>query len=266
MYYGLGVKRLALLVLVACGAPQGRTPPPSNTPAQASRPSGPTWIGVFFEPGTATVGQVIPSSPAERAGIMAGDKFESVGGLRVSTGRDVTQIVQRTPEHRPLATKLVRDGRPLAIDIVVELRPQVDELATKLLDRPAPPVSLPIWKGGTFTLSEHRGKIVVLDFWASWCGPCIQQMPLLVDLQKRHPDVVVVGINAENDAALEQIPVPYTVARDEEQTTWRQYFVTALPTTFILDKAGIVRHVELGLGDPAAIEQAVVSLRTSPSP
>ena len=261
------MKRFALLVVVACAAPQGKPAPPAPpAPVTVSRPSGPTWIGVFFEPGTASVGQVIPGSPAERAGILAGDKFENVGGLRVTTGKDVTQIVQRTPEHTKLVARLNRNGATIDKPIIVELRPAIGEIATKLVDHPAPAISLPVWKGGTFTLSEHRGKIVVLDFWASWCGPCIQQMPLLVELQKRHPNVVVVGINAEDDAALSQVPLPYTVARDLEQTSWRQYFVTALPTTFVVDEAGIVRHVELGLGDPAAIEQAVVSLQKRPSP
>jgi thiol-disulfide isomerase/thioredoxin len=269
MYYGLWVKRFALLVLVACGAPQGRPPPPTATPAQASRPSGPTWIGVFFDPNSATVGQVIPGSPAERAGILAGDKFETVGGLKVTSGKDVTQIVQRTPELRPLMTKIVRDGREITIDIVVELRPAIDELATKLNGKQAPALTLPMWGGGTFSLAEQRGKVVVLDFWATWCGPCIMQMPILIELQKRHPEIVVVGINAETDAALTELlgtSKPYTIARDEEQTAWRNYFVTALPTTFVLDETGIIRHVELGVGDPAAIEQAIANLRTRPSP
>lgn len=265
MYYGLGV-RFALLLLVACAAPP---PPPAKPPAPAAapRPTVPMWIGVFFEPGSARIAQVIPTSPAEKAGLLEGDEIFAFDHQVVHDGKEVTARVQNASGDIDLGIK--RGAAPHTIRVHLEPRPPIDGLSMALLNHEAPPLELPTYGGGKFSLAEGRGKIVVLDFWATWCGPCLQQMPLLVDLQKRFPDVVVVGINADDDAALNELlggRSPYIITRDQDQTSWRKYFVVALPTTFVIDPQGIIRHVELGLGDPAAIEMVVVSLRSRPSP
>jgi thiol-disulfide isomerase/thioredoxin len=267
MYYGLGV-RFALLVLVACAAPAA--PPPAKSPAPApapAPPATPSWIGVFFEPGTARIAQVIPTSPAEKAGLLEGDEIIAFDHQLVHDGKQVTARVQAASGDHDLGIK--RGMAPHTIRVHLEPRPPIDNLASTLQDKPAPAFSMPTYDGRTFSLADGRGKIVVLDFWATWCGPCLEQMPILVDLAKRYPDVMVVGVNSDDDAALNEVldgHSPYTIARDEQQASWRKYFVTALPTTFVIDAQGIVRHIELGLGDPTAIEQVVVSLRSQPSP
>ncbi len=265
MYYGLGV-RFALLMLVACAAPAA-PPAKAPPPPPRERPSVPMWIGVFFEPNSARIAQVIPTSPADKAGLLEGDEIFAFDHQVVHDGKEVTKRVQAASGDIDLGIK--RGTAPHTIRIHLEPRPPIDNLASTLQDKPAPAFSMPTYGGGTFSLADGRGKIVVLDFWASWCGPCLAQMPILVDLQKRYPDVIVVGVNADDDAALNEVlegHSPYTIARDEQQASWRKYFVTALPTTFVIDAQGIVRHIELGLGDPAAIEKVVLSLRSSPSP
>jgi thiol-disulfide isomerase/thioredoxin len=222
---------------------------------------------VFFEPGTARIAQVNPTSPAEKAGLLEGDEIIAFDHQLVHDGKQVTARVQAASGDHDLGIK--RGSAPHTIRVHLEPRPPIDNLASTLQDKPAPAFSMPTYDGQTFSLTDGRGKIVVLDFWATWCGPCLQQMPILVDLAKRYPDVMVVGVNSDNDAALDEVlegHSPYTIARDEQQASWRKYFVTALPTTFVIDAQGIVRHIELGLGDPTAIEQVVVSLRSQPSP
>ena len=225
------------------------------------------WIGVFFEPNSARIAQVIPTSPAEKAGLLEGDEIFAFDHQVVHDGKEVTKRVQAASGDIELGIK--RGTAPHTIRVHLEPRPPIDGLSMALLDHTAPTLTLPTYGGGTYSLADGRGKIVVLDFWATWCGPCLEQMPILVDLQKRYPDVLVVGVNADDDAALNELlggKSPYTIARDEDQASWRKYFVTALPTTFVIDAQGIVRHVELGLGDPAAIEKVVLSLRSRPSP
>lgn len=266
MYYGLGV-RFALVMLAACAAP-APAPVKAPPPPPPAKPSGvPMWIGVFFEPGSAKIAQVIPTSPAEKAGLVEGDEIFAFDHQVVHDGKEVTARVQAASGDIDLGIK--RGAAPHTIRIHLEPRPPIDGLSMALLDHPAPPLRLPKYRGGSFFLGDQLGKIVVLDFWATWCGPCLQQMPLLMDLQRKYPDVVVVGINGEDNKALDEVVgdhAPYTIALDEEQSSWRKYFVVALPTTFVIDPQGIIRHVELGLGDPAAIEKVVVSLRSRPSP
>lgn len=230
-------------------------------------PATPSWIGVFFEPGTARIAQVIPTSPAEKAGLLEGDEIFAFDHQVVHDGKEVTKRVQAASGDVDLGIK--RGAAPHTIRIHLEPRPPIDGLSRALLDHAAPALTLPTYDGGTYSLADGRGKIVVLDFWATWCGPCLEQMPILINLARRYPDVVVVGVNADDDAALDELlggKSPYPIARDQDQASWRKYFVTALPTTFVIDAKGIVRHIELGLGDPSAIENVIVSLRSQPSP
>jgi cytochrome c biogenesis protein CcmG/thiol:disulfide interchange protein DsbE len=272
MYYGLGMetrKLLGLLALVACGSPQPAKP---AEPVPLARPivmspapvpsHKPQWIGVLFEPGTARIAQVIPGSPADKAGLQRDDEIVSFDNHPITLGKEVPPLVQLVAENGTVGCKTKRGE----YKIHVEARPSMEELAKSLVGKPAPAISLPLYGGGTFDLGKQRGHIVVLDFWATWCGPCVAEIPTLESLQQRMPDIRVVGVATEEDAALKEEPTKYPVAHDEKTTTWRDYFITAMPTTFVIDERGIVRHVELGLGDPNAVEKVVASLRSRPSP
>jgi thiol-disulfide isomerase/thioredoxin len=96
------------------------------------------------------------------------------------------------------------------------------------------------------------GRVVVLDFWATWCGPCRAVMPALDDLYRRHraQGLSVVGLSPESDstirAHISALPVDYTVARDVGGTMQR-YGVRAIPTVVVLDRSGQVREILVGL-------------------
>jgi thiol-disulfide isomerase/thioredoxin len=104
--------------------------------------------------------------------------------------------------------------------------------------------------GERFALAEARGKIVVLDFWATWCGPCLKAMPKLEAFQRTHPaDVVVVTINIDDPADARTIfdEAGYTVLLlAGDPPTSDRYDVGAIPHTVVIDRAGIVRAVVRG--------------------
>lgn len=123
---------------------------------------------------------------------------------------------------------------------------------------PAPDFRLRAFDGGPVALSDFRGQAVVLNFWASWCTPCRQEMPNLErawrDLRNR--GVVVLGINVSDDyddaaAFLKQLRITYPNVYDPEQTRLNQYQVTGLPTTFFIDTQLRIRGRVAGgyLGD-----------------
>jgi len=96
-------------------------------------------------------------------------------------------------------------------------------------------------------LSKLRGRIVVLNFWASWCIPCIDEIPTLVELQRRMPQITVVAISAdEDDAAYRQFlsehPVDFVSVRDPSFRIPHMYGTVKIPETYVIDRNGVLRR------------------------
>ncbi len=111
---------------------------------------------------------------------------------------------------------------------------------------PAPDFELANFDGSTFRLSDYRGQIVVLNFWASWCEPCLNEMPMLdqAAAEFADSDVVVVGVNVldTHEAAaafLDRINVSYPVIEDDNSTSLAvEYGVTGVPETYVVNADG----------------------------
>lgn len=118
---------------------------------------------------------------------------------------------------------------------------------------PAGDFTLKSAAGENIRLSEYRGQVVMLNFWASWCGPCRQEFPHLDALQRKYEDLgfTVFGVNVEQDRAsadkvLRDIPVTFPILFDSESTVSEQYGVDAMPMTLLLDRNGVIRHLHRG--------------------
>lgn len=104
----------------------------------------------------------------------------------------------------------------------------------------------------TVSLHDYRGKIILLNFWASWCAPCIEEMPSLVQLQKRMgPKVTVVAVSIDEDEAayhkfLRDHNVDLLTVRDPEKRTSDMYGTTGWPETFVIDSSGRIRRKFIG--------------------
>ena len=106
-----------------------------------------------------------------------------------------------------------------------------------------------------FRLSENHGRVVVLDFWASWCGPCVQTMPLVeqavADAGSDHVQLVAINIQepvARVQAAVDRLQMSSTVLLDVDGQVAAAYQANAIPQTVIIDRAGNVTHVFVGGG------------------
>ncbi len=142
--------------------------------------------------------------------------------------------------------------------------------STKITVGARPEFQLPRIGGpeGMRTLSELRGRVVIVDFWASWCTPCKKVMPFLAGLQARHPeDLTVLGVNVDDDVeamhrSLRNAPPGFEIVRDEGGQVVETFGVRAMPTTFFLDREGRVVLVHRGFaqGDRDHLERIVENL------
>ncbi|MDO6773959.1 TlpA disulfide reductase family protein [Shewanella sp. 3_MG-2023] len=117
----------------------------------------------------------------------------------------------------------------------------------------APDFTLKNMQGENLKLSEQRGNIILINFWASWCGPCRKEMPVLQKLEDKYRDlgVAVWGVNVEqeNQAGkdfLADLNLSFDIFFDETNSLSETYDVKAMPTTVIVDRDGKVRYVFLG--------------------
>ena len=130
--------------------------------------------------------------------------------------------------------------------------------------QPAPTVALPDLAGREVTLASLRGRAVALNFWATWCPPCKEELPALAEAWRgtRGSCVEFVGVTEESsreDAAAEvaRHALPYPVVLDQDGAVARAYGVTGLPRTYVIDAEGIVRKVFSGRVTRAQIEKAM---------
>lgn len=122
---------------------------------------------------------------------------------------------------------------------------------------------------GKVDISKYKGKVVVVDFWASWCEPCKIELPALNALQKKYKDkLVILGVNLDEKKAdantfLKEHPVQLTLAYDgDKQVLAKKAEIETMPTSFIVDKKGVikVRHTGFREGDAAKIEKEIKEL------
>ncbi len=130
----------------------------------------------------------------------------------------------------------------------------------------APEFSLPAVDGKPISLSGYRGKVVMVHFWATWCPPCVEEMPTLETLYRalRGKDFEVLAISADEDGAgavtafMRKNRLSLPVLFDPGGTVASSYGTFKLPETYIVDREGVVRYKELGARDWSAPESAAI--------
>jgi peroxiredoxin len=118
---------------------------------------------------------------------------------------------------------------------------------------PAPSFTLNGLGGETGTLSQYKGQVVMLNFWATWCGPCQQEMPLLDQMYRKYKPAgfTLIGVNVDKEApAVRQLlarrPVSFPVLLDPASQVSNAYHVDEMPSTVLIDRKGNVRFIHRG--------------------
>lgn len=138
----------------------------------------------------------------------------------------------------------------------------------------APEIGLaPLSGGAQITVAGLQGQVYIVDFWASWCEPCADEMPVLERLYNQHraSGFTVIGVSQDSGASnvqqfLRRIPVTFPIVLDNTHAVAGRYSPPRMPTSFIVDRRGIVRHVHAGFrsSDAPAMEREVAALVSQP--
>lgn len=137
----------------------------------------------------------------------------------------------------------------------------------------APEFELKDSTGKVVKLSDFKGKVVLLDFWATWCGPCAIEIPWFVDFQRRYKDrgFEVLGVSMDDDGWKAITPfvaekkINYRIVLGDDKTGDLYGGVEALPTTFVIDRDGKIASVHVGLTGRKDFEDAIEKLLEAPA-
>jgi thiol-disulfide isomerase/thioredoxin len=273
------IRLLALAVMTSAGVSTLTAVAPSTAFAQsdARRP----WLGVAMDPDHGSrgvrVGHVIRGSPAEKAGILEGDRILYIDAGSVARGAEVVRAVALREVGDAIDVRIARNEKEQTAHVTLGPLPSQDEILRMDLVG----AFAPTWKdlhsvSGAFppSVAALRGRVVLLDFWATWCAPCRGAIPKLDALQARYGSVglSVLGVSTEDPGEIalfaQRMAVRYALASDKHADTTRSYGVANLPTLIVIDKRGIVRDVAIGYdsSEDARLEGSLRALLAEPAP
>jgi peroxiredoxin len=150
-------------------------------------------------------------------------------------------------------TKLLCNARFALLAIVMQWVGFAPIAKAELVKGEAPNFTLKSLRGDNLKLSEHRGEVIMLSFWASWCDPCKQGMPVLNDIYLRYRDegFTLLSINIEKDPdkatkELRKMQVSFPVLLDPTNEVSEKYEVQEMPSTYLIDRDGNLRYSHHG--------------------
>jgi peroxiredoxin len=231
-------------------------------PVALAAPSGPMWIGVRVDDG-GRITRIAKRSPGDRAGLQLGDRILSLDGRALAGRGELTG----KPDGAAAAITLERDGVALTVDVVVAPRPKwIGHHA--LMGKPAPDFAAAQLAGPfSTTLADHKGQVVVVAFFATWCEACTDSIPRLNALLAKHAasGLRIVGLSGEDPALIKKLVADhgerYAIGHDPGDRIAWTYQRASLPMFVVINRSGVSRGVTTELDEVEAAVRLALSER-----
>lgn len=227
--------------------------------AKSDGPAGDSPVSFTLDPETYTLRSV--AMDVTKAMRMELEREQPFGPAQDAPKVDSAKIVfdfQNQTFNQPLPDDTFEYTPEEGIELVETFRFVTQQPAGVAVGSQAPDIQAETLQGDTFKLEQLRGKVVLLDFWATWCGPCVKAMPALQELSDKYKDkgLVVLGVNRDEGGEngvrekvkgfLEDNNLTFGHIMDPSAEIAMSYGVRGLPTTVIIDQKGVVRNIHTG--------------------
>jgi peroxiredoxin len=219
-------------------------------------PEDESWIGLELRDDErgALVERVLAGSPAAKWGFQAGDVLTRVDEARVEAASDVGLNVRTHPPGDTVEIRFLRKGEPALAQVELDAAPHPEDLIRfQLVGRKAPEISgVVAFQGDVASLGDVKGRVLLLEFWASYCGPCRVVGKVLDDWyrQERAKGLVVLGVTTDTPLrgvkVAEATHMMYPLASDTGAQLAKAYGAREIPMLVVVDRRGVVRDVVLG--------------------
>jgi thiol-disulfide isomerase/thioredoxin len=248
--------------------------------AAASVPSlafgaGRAWIGIELDKNDVGVlaKRIFRGSPADKANLRAGDVILSANGVDVSAPGELIKRIREAGAGALMTLKVDHAGTKSDVKITLAEHPGDEEVLRMHLVG----TFASSWKGTKAARGELpdikalKGKVVLVDFWASWCGACRAMVPTLNELHEKFgaQGLKIVGLTEDSEEAAlkvaDKLTIKYAIGAAASVETLRSYSISALPTLFLVDKRNVIRSASIGLQTNESLTALTKKLLAEPA-
>ena len=230
------------------------------------------WLGLIYKKDlyenhlALRVSGVHPESGCLAAGVVSGDLVIGIDGKDLVNVAQLQNVVKNAKVGSHVAIEIFREGKRIPLTVTLTERP--DDISS--LTGSAIGSKIAKFGNNFYKNAEKRQeapKATLLDFWATWCGPCRQTLPVLEKMYNKYSSqgLEVIGISSEQKNTLlsfykKQHASPYPLYRDADQGLWRRYGIHAVPTLMLLDANGYIKRVWSGAPSFEMLEKLVLEV------
>ena len=230
------------------------------------------WLGLIYKKDlyenhlALRVSGVHPESGCLAAGVVSGDLVIGIDGKDLVNVAQIQKVLEKNAVGSHVAIEIFREGKRIPLTVTLTERP--DDISS--LTGSAIGSKIAKFGNNFYKNAEKRQeapKATLLDFWATWCGPCRQTLPVLEKMYNKYSSqgLEVIGISSEQKNTLlsfykKQHASPYPLYRDADQGLWRRYGIHAVPTLMLLDSNGYIKRVWSGAPSFEMLEKLVLEV------